>query len=81
MSRLIINGGKKLKGVWRLSGNKNEALPLVAAALLFENGLTLTNFPEIEDSAVMLAIAALAKKMVYQRFGIELEEEVRILDN
>lgn len=56
MSRLIINGGKKLKGLWRPSGNKNEALPLLAASLLFKKGLTLVNVPEIEDVKVMLAI-------------------------
>ena len=58
MAKLIIRGGKKLRGVWPLSGNKNEALPLIAASLLFRRGLTLTNFPEIDDTKVMLAIAA-----------------------
>ncbi len=66
MARLIINGGKKLRGIWPLSGNKNEALPLVAASLLFRHGLTLNNFPEIEDTKVMLAIAA--------ALGVEVEK-------
>ncbi|MEK7507400.1 MAG: UDP-N-acetylglucosamine 1-carboxyvinyltransferase [Patescibacteria group bacterium] len=57
MARLIINGGKKLTGVWRPSGNKNEVLPLLAASLLFKKGLILVNAPEIEDVKVMLAIA------------------------
>jgi len=57
MAQLIINGGQKLKGVWRSSGNKNEALPLIAASLLFKKGLTLKNIPDIEDTRVMLDIA------------------------
>ncbi len=57
MAQLIINGGRKLKGIWRPSGNKNEALPLIAASLLFRKGLTLTNVPDIEDTRVMLDIA------------------------
>ena len=57
MARLIINGGKKLKGEWPLSGNKNEALALTAASLLFKDGLKLTNVPEIKDVKVMMQIA------------------------
>jgi len=56
MPQLIINGGKDLSGIWRLSGNKNEALPAIVASLLFKNGLTLTNVPEIQDVKVMLEI-------------------------
>lgn len=62
MSRLIINGGKKLKGTWQLSGNKNEALALIAASLLFENGLKLKNVPKIKDVEVMAEIASSLKK-------------------
>ena len=57
MSRLIIKGGRKLEGIWPLSGNKNEALPLVAASLLFNNNLILKNLPMLEDVKVMMAIA------------------------
>jgi len=59
MAKIIIKGGKKLKGIWRPSGNKNEALPLIAASLLFKKGLTLKNIPDIEDTRVMLDIARL----------------------
>ncbi len=63
MSRLIIKGGKNLKGVWPLSGNKNEALALIAASLLFEDGLTLKNIPKTKDVEVMSEIAdSLAKQ-------------------
>lgn len=62
MSRLIIKGGKNLKGEWPLSGNKNEALALIAASLLFKNGLTLKKVPKIKDVEVMTEIADFLKK-------------------
>ena len=57
MSRLIIKGGRKLKGTWPLSGNKNEAIPLIASSLLFNNNLILRNLPMLEDVKVMMTIA------------------------
>ncbi|MDP2933293.1 MAG: UDP-N-acetylglucosamine 1-carboxyvinyltransferase, partial [bacterium] len=60
-TRLIINGGRKLSGTWSLSGNKNEALPLVAASLLFENGLKLKNLPDINDVRILSEITKIAK--------------------
>ena len=62
MSKLIIKGVKKLSGEWELSGNKNEALALIAASLLFKNGLTLKNVPKIKDVEVMAEIADFLKK-------------------
>ena len=41
MDRIRIRGGKPLKGEIRISGAKNAALPLMAAALLTEEGLQL----------------------------------------
>jgi len=49
MSRLIIKGGRKLKGTWPFSDNKNEALLLVVAPLLFNNNLILKNLLMPED--------------------------------
>lgn len=66
MSRLIIKGGKNLKGEWPLSGNKNEALALIAASLLFKNGIALKNIPQIKDVQVMLDIAGF--------FGLEIKD-------
>jgi UDP-N-acetylglucosamine 1-carboxyvinyltransferase len=72
MSQLIINGGKKLKGIWRPSGNKNEALPLIAASLLFRQGLFLKNVPDLEDVRVMMDIAkALGVKIINKKEGLQ----------
>ncbi len=53
-----IEGGFPLKGTIRASGNKNAALPCIAAALLSAEAVILRNLPEIEDMQVMLEIFA-----------------------
>ncbi|MDR0502268.1 MAG: UDP-N-acetylglucosamine 1-carboxyvinyltransferase [Treponema sp.] len=54
MSEYLIDGGIPLNGTIRVSGNKNAALPCIAAALLTDEPVTLRNVPEIEDVRVML---------------------------
>ena len=44
-----VEGGHRLSGSIRPSGNKNAALPIVAAALLTDKPVTLTNVPRIRD--------------------------------
>jgi len=56
MSEYIINGGVPLNGTIRVSGNKNAALPCIAAALLTDAQVTLRNIPDIEDVRVMLDV-------------------------
>ncbi len=56
MNQYRIEGGHPLKGRIRASGNKNAALPCIAAALLSEEAVILRNIPEIEDVHVMLDI-------------------------
>ena len=57
MSSLIINGRRKITGTHRVSGNKNAALPMIAAALLTSEPVTLTNIPDIDDVRLMLEVA------------------------
>ena len=56
MDKYIIEGSYPLKGKIRASGNKNAALPCLAAALLTDEEVILENIPEIEDVAVMVRI-------------------------
>jgi UDP-N-acetylglucosamine 1-carboxyvinyltransferase len=56
MYQYIIEGGHPVKGTVRASGNKNAALPCIAAALMASEPVTLRNIPEIEDVSVMLDI-------------------------
>lgn len=58
MGSFIVEGIKKLSGEIAVSGNKNEALPLIAASILCEEPVTFTNVPEIGDVKDMLKIAA-----------------------
>ena len=53
MSTLLIEGGHRLQGRVAVEGNKNAALPLLAACLLTEEECVLTNVPRIRDVEVM----------------------------
>jgi UDP-N-acetylglucosamine 1-carboxyvinyltransferase len=53
MSTLLIEGGHRLEGRVAVDGNKNAALPLLAACLLTEDECVLTNIPRIGDVEVM----------------------------
>ena len=53
MDKLLIHGGKKLKGTVKTSGSKNAALPCMAATLLAEGNYTLTNIPDVADIRTM----------------------------
>ncbi len=51
-----VEGGFPIKGTIQASGNKNAALPCIAACLLTPETVVLKNIPEIEDTNVMLEI-------------------------
>jgi UDP-N-acetylglucosamine 1-carboxyvinyltransferase len=53
MSTLLIEGGHRLSGSVTVEGNKNSALPLLAACLLTTEECVLTNVPRISDVEVM----------------------------
>lgn len=55
-STLVIEGGHKLIGRIDVAGNKNSALPLLAACLLTEEECELTNVPSIKDVDVMVEL-------------------------
>ena len=53
MSTLVIEGGRRIEGRVDVEGNKNAALPFVAACLLTDEWCTLSNMPRIADVEVM----------------------------
>ncbi len=53
LDKLVINGGKKLKGEVRISGSKNAALPILAACLLSEGDSVVSNVPSLRDIMTM----------------------------
>ena len=65
MKCLRINGPRKISGQIELSGNKNAALPMVAAAMLTSDEVILHNVPDILDVQNMILVA--------QHLGTEVE--------
>ena len=49
MDKLIIQGGKVLRGEIWISGSKNAALPILSASLLSEGLVTIANLPHLQD--------------------------------
>ena len=54
----VIEGGEALSGTVRAAGNKNGALPILAACLLTHETIRLTNVPRIRDVDTMVALLA-----------------------
>jgi UDP-N-acetylglucosamine 1-carboxyvinyltransferase len=54
----VIEGGQPLKGSVRAAGNKNGALPVLAACLLTDEPVVLHNVPRIRDVETMMALIA-----------------------
>src|SRR6202165_996996 len=52
----IVEGGHRLSGTIEPSGNKNAALPIIAAALLTEHPGTLENVPRIRDTETLVEL-------------------------
>lgn len=56
MDKLIITGDIPLKGEIRISGAKNAALPILAAALLCDDPVTICNLPHLHDITTMIEL-------------------------
>jgi UDP-N-acetylglucosamine 1-carboxyvinyltransferase len=56
MASLIVEGGRRLSGKLSVEGNKNSALPLMAACLLTDQECVLHNVPRIRDVEVLAGI-------------------------
>jgi len=54
--RFLVRGGRPLRGTVRPAGNKNAALPILAATLLADGVVELDNIPRIRDVETMLAV-------------------------
>ena len=59
MESFVIKGGRPLSGTVRPAGNKNGALPIVAASLLADEPVLLRNVPRIRDVDAMLQLVAM----------------------
>ncbi|HKP74223.1 MAG TPA: UDP-N-acetylglucosamine 1-carboxyvinyltransferase, partial [Longimicrobiaceae bacterium] len=54
MPKFVVQGGKRLKGTIRPAGNKNAALPMLAACLLTDEDVILENVPRIKDVLTLM---------------------------
>jgi UDP-N-acetylglucosamine 1-carboxyvinyltransferase (EC 2.5.1.7) len=66
MDHFVIEGGHRLSGAIRPAGNKNAALPLLAASLLTDEPVTIRNLPDIGDVRTKLALLA--------HLGVQIEQ-------
>ncbi len=67
MDKIRIIGGNPLRGKIHISGAKNATLPLMAACLLTEETLTLTNFPHLAD--------VLSFQSLLEQLGVEAKHQ------
>jgi len=65
MEKLIIEGGKQLKGEVKISGSKNAALPILAATLLTDEECVIRNVPRLRDTTTMMKFILYKVMMVY----------------
>lgn len=80
MDKFLITGGVKLEGEVRISGAKNAALPLLAAMILADSPITLTNVPNLKDvNTLVKLIAGLGVTMSYE--GETVHADTSTLDN
>ncbi|APZ42459.1 UDP-N-acetylglucosamine 1-carboxyvinyltransferase [Acidihalobacter ferrooxydans] len=56
MDKLLIYGGARLEGEVRISGSKNAVLPILAATLLADGPMRITNVPHLHDVTTMMEL-------------------------
>ncbi|MBI3316493.1 MAG: UDP-N-acetylglucosamine 1-carboxyvinyltransferase [Candidatus Omnitrophica bacterium] len=67
MDKIVITGGRRLKGEVQVSGSKNSALPIMAAALLSEEESIIENVPRLRDIQTMIKLLrALGAKALFE---------------
>ena len=70
MDRLIIRGGVPLRGEVRISGAKNAVLPIMAATLLADAPVTISNVPHLHDVTTTMELLG--------RMGVDLIVDERM---
>lgn len=56
MTKIIINGGNEIEGILPIFGAKNASLPIICAAVLAHEKVTLTNIPVLSDIELLLEL-------------------------
>lgn len=80
MDKFLITGGIKLEGEVRISGAKNAALPLLAATILADSPITITNVPNLKDvNTLVKLIGGLGVTIGYENDTVKADTST--LDN
>jgi UDP-N-acetylglucosamine 1-carboxyvinyltransferase len=73
VDKIVIRGGKKLKGELVVSGAKNSALPVLFASLLTDEHVVLTNVPSLDDiNTTLVFLNFIGKKTVKKGNSVEI---------
>ncbi len=67
MDKIVVRGGRQLKGEIEISGAKNAALPIMAAALLTDDECVIKNVPALKDVDTMIKILRALNTKVERR--------------
>jgi len=64
MDKIVIEGGRTLRGEVKISGSKNAALPILVSSLLTDGWNTYTNVPDLQDiQSIKLLLASLGARI------------------
>lgn len=74
MDKLLIQGGIQLNGEIRIAGAKNSALPIMAATLLTEETVKVSNLPHLYDITTMLELLGCmgVESIIGEKLGVEI---------
>jgi len=77
MDKLLIKGGKELKGEVAISGAKNAALPIMAATLLATDNVSIANVPHLKDVTTMMELLGQlgAKLVVDDKMNVQVHSQ------
>jgi len=68
MEKLEVFGANKLKGKVKISGSKNASLPILAATILSDKKILLSNLPKVKDiETMLLLLISLGSKIKYMK--------------
>ena len=75
MDKLIITGGNRLDGEIWISGAKNSALPILAATLLADEPVTISNLPHLHDITTLIELFGRmgVLPVIDERLGVEVD--------
>lgn len=69
MDKIVIHGGKRLRGSVRISGSKNASLPILIASLLTDETCVITNVPDLADIDTTVGFISYIGKNISRRGG------------